>query len=124
MDTTVLDPTLVRHYGAEPGRHAHDHAQVLFGLDGALLMDVEGHAAHVDRSCGLVVPAGALHSYCAERPARVLVLDCDPGPGTDRLRRFALPPGWHTHRLDRQTWSRCWRVRRRRRRAAALTWRR
>lgn len=92
----ALDPTLVRHYGDEAGCHAHEHAQVLCGLDGTLQLEVNGHAAFVDAACGLVVPPGALHAYRAERPARVLVLDCAPGPGTDRFRRFALPPGWRT----------------------------
>jgi len=98
---TDFDPTLVRHYGTEAGCHAHDHSQVLFGLDGSLQLEVEGHAAFVDAACGLVVPAGAAHAYHAERAARVLVLDCAAGPGTDRFRRFALPAGWHGRALDR-----------------------
>jgi AraC-like DNA-binding protein len=88
------DPTLVRHYGSEGGRHAHEHAQVLFGLQGTLELEVEGRAAWVDASCGLVVPAGASHAYRADGAACVLVLDCAPDRSTDRLRRFALAPGW------------------------------
>lgn len=102
MSPATLDPTLVRHYGAEGGRHAHEHAQVLFGLDGTLQMEVEGHAAWVDASCGLVIPAGAEHSYGAAGRARVLVLDVAPRRGTERLRRFALPPGWRQQALDRE----------------------
>lgn len=98
---TPADPTLVRHYGAEGGRHAHAHAQVLFGLQGTLQMEVQGRAAYVDASCGLVVPAGAEHAYRAEGQARVLVLDLAPGPATERLRRFALAPGWPPPLLDR-----------------------
>lgn len=96
----VLDPALVREYGAEARSHTHDHSQLLFGLDGVLQMEVAGHAAFVDAACGLVVPAGASHSYRAERRARVLVLDCDAGSGTDRFRRFALPAGWREMRLQ------------------------
>jgi AraC-like DNA-binding protein len=92
----VLDSTLIRRYGAEGGRHAHDHAQVLFGIDGTLALEVEGRGAWVDAACGLVIPAGDMHSYQARRTARVLVLDCAPGPATQRLRRFALPAGWRT----------------------------
>ncbi|HET9644624.1 MAG TPA: AraC family transcriptional regulator [Burkholderiaceae bacterium] len=99
---TIVDPALLRQYGAETGRHSHDHAQVLFGLEGNLDMEVEGHAAYVDGTCGLVVPAGATHSYQAERGARVFVLDCDPDAGTDRLRRFALPPGWRSRLISRE----------------------
>jgi AraC-like DNA-binding protein len=94
------DPTLLRHYGAEAGRHAHEHAQLLFGVDGTLQLEVAGHAAYVDTSCGLVIPAGADHAYYADRPTRVLVLDCPPAAGLDRLRRFALPPGWRQRALD------------------------
>lgn len=94
MAELQIDPTLVRHYGQEAGLHAHAHAQVLFGLQGGLEMEVEGRAALVDASCGLVVPAGALHAYRATSTAKVLVLDCEPGPSLQRLRRFALPPGW------------------------------
>ncbi len=78
----------------------HDHAQVLFGVDGALQVEVEGHSAWVDATCGLVVPAGATHTYCTERTARVLVLDELTGAATERMRRFALPVGWHTAGLD------------------------
>ena len=94
MSPLPVDPTLVRHYGREGGRHAHAHAQVLFGLQGRLEMEVEGRPAWVDASCGLVVPAGDMHAYHARRAAQVLVLDIAPGPATDRLRRFALSAGW------------------------------
>jgi AraC-like DNA-binding protein len=94
MRPLVFDSPLLRHYGAEGGRHAHDHAQVLFGLEGTLEMEVEGHAAWVDATCGLVIPAGRSHAYRARTEARVLVVDCDPGAITDRFRRFALPAGW------------------------------
>jgi AraC-like DNA-binding protein len=97
---TDLDPMLVRHYCAVGGRHAHDHAQVLFGLEGTLHMDVEGRASWIDATCGLVVPAGMTHSYRAERFARVLVLDCEPCRATERSRSFALAPGWRTRALD------------------------
>jgi AraC-like DNA-binding protein len=85
---------LLRRYDQEGGRHAHDHAQVLFGVDGTLELEVEGRAAWVDATCGLVVPAGASHGYAAVRTARVLVLDLPASPATDRMRRFALPAGW------------------------------
>lgn len=101
MDATALDPTLVRRYDHEGGRHAHDHPQVLFGVDGALQLEVDGRSAWVDASCGLVVPAGATHAYRAAPVARVLVVDgMAPGPATDRLRRFALPPGWRRAARD------------------------
>lgn len=100
MPSPTPDPTLVRHYGTEGGRHAHDHAQVLFGLHGTLLMETEGRSSWVDATCGLIVPAGAMHGYRAERAARVLVLDCEPCRATERTRSFALPPGWRTREFD------------------------
>lgn len=103
MAMPALDPTLVRHYGAESACHAHDHAQVLFGLQGTLQMEVQGRAAYVDASCGLVVPPGVEHAYRAPGEARVLVLDLEAGPATDRLRRFALPAGWPAAGVDRAT---------------------
>ena len=103
MNPTLPDPTLLRTYGAEGGRHAHTHAQVLFGWDGALELEVDGHATWVDASCGLVVPAGAVHAYRAPRPARVLVLDTAAGPATDRVRRFALGADWRHRAVDRDT---------------------
>jgi AraC-like DNA-binding protein/mannose-6-phosphate isomerase-like protein (cupin superfamily) len=89
----------VRTYEGGYTPHCHDHSQVLLGLSGSLQLEVEGHAAFVDASCGLVVPAGSRHDYAAPAAAEVLVLDCDVARGTDRLRRFALPPQW-TRRLD------------------------
>lgn len=90
-------PSLVRHYSREGGRHAHEHAQVLFGLEGRLEMDVEGRRTWVDPSCGLVVPAGTQHSYRATTRARVLVLDTPACRETSKLRSFALQPGWLNH---------------------------
>jgi AraC-like DNA-binding protein len=89
-----VDATLVRRYSGEYPTHRHDHAQVLLGWQGSLDLEVGGHAAFVDASCGLVVPAGVQHAYVTSGTARVVVLDCEPGPGTERLRRFALPAGW------------------------------
>jgi AraC-like DNA-binding protein len=91
---THFDAALVRCYSGEYPMHRHDHAQVLLGLQGSLQLDVDGQAAYVDASCGLVVPAGASHGYMAQGTARVVVLDCDPGPSTDRFRRFSLPMHW------------------------------
>lgn len=95
MFAPALDPTLLRRYDREGGKHVHDHAQVLFGVSGTLHVEVEGHGTWVDATCGLVVPAGASHAYCAARTARVLVLDGLTGPATERRRHFALPQGWH-----------------------------
>jgi len=103
MLQTLIDPHSVRRYDREGGKHAHDHAQVLFGINGTLHVEVEGQGAWVDATSGLVVPPGASHTYCADRTARVLVLDDLTGPATDRFRRFALPPGWQKSALGTDT---------------------
>jgi AraC-like DNA-binding protein len=72
------------------------------GLHGNLQLEVDGHCAFVDPSCGLVIPAGSRHGYLAPSRAQVLVLDCDPARSTDRLRRFALSTAWQA---ERATWT-------------------
>lgn len=84
----------VRVYRGNYASHCHAHAQVLLGLRGSLQLEVDGRPAFVDPSCGLVIPAGCSHGYRAETAAQMLVLDCEPEHGTDRLRRFALPLQW------------------------------
>lgn len=46
-DTTPLPSHALslRRYGASRGSHAHEHFQVLVGLDGVLELEVEGAAA-------------------------------------------------------------------------------
>lgn len=83
-----------RRYSGSFDAHAHQHAQVLVGLQGHLELEVEGHAAFVDAACGLIVPAGARHAYEAATPACVLVLDSPSRQGLERCRRFLPPPQW------------------------------
>ena len=80
--------------------HVHDHAQVLLGVDGGLHVEVEGRGTWIDVTCGMIVPAGAAHTYCATGTAHVMVLDDLTGPVTERLRRFALPQGWQQRWCD------------------------
>lgn len=103
MFQASIHSTLLRHYDRVSDTHVHDYAQVLFGIDGALHVEVEGHSAWVDQTCGLVVPAGATHAYGTTRTARVLVLEDLTGPATERVRRFALPQGWRRTELDIDT---------------------
>ena len=97
MTLLYPDPPPLRRYAHEGGTHVHDHAQVLFGVDGTLFVEIHGHSAWVDATCGQVIPAGARHAYSAVQPARVLVLDDLTGAATERLRRFALPKNWSGH---------------------------
>lgn len=74
--------------------HAHSHAQVLLGVEGGLALEVDGRSAWVDATAGLVIPAGATHGFESRAGARVWVVDAPACLGLDRLRAFALPPGW------------------------------
>lgn len=95
--TTLLAPTgSLRRYLGEPARHSHDHAQILLGLHGSLELEIEGRAARIDPTCGLLIPPGAAHLYQARRAAQVWVIDAPADAGLARLRHFALPPGWST----------------------------
>jgi AraC-like DNA-binding protein len=52
-----------RRYHPWPAGHAHDHHQLLFGLDGATELEIDGHLYRVDRDHGLIVPAGSHHEF-------------------------------------------------------------
>lgn len=87
----------LRCYRGAHAAHAHEHAQLLFGLEGRLELDVEGRAARVDAASGLLVPAGMRHAFEAPRSATVWVIDAPASALPDRRRRihaFALPPNW------------------------------
>ena len=82
------DDLSVRHYGASPGSHAHDHFQILLGLDGVLELEVQGRGQRVDTGDGLVIAPGDRHDFEALGGARCLVLD-SADPAWARLRQQA-----------------------------------
>lgn len=95
----IKDPRLslwhepsIRRYHGEYSAHAHEYAQVMFALDGRLELEIAGKAAFSDASCGLIIPPGVAHAFCAERKVRMFVLDIQPNSSMDRLRRFAVTP--------------------------------
>lgn len=53
-----------RRYQRRPFGHAHDYHQLLFGVDGEIELEIDGHAYRVDGGHGLVIPAGE-HHLCA-----------------------------------------------------------
>ena len=65
----------LRRYGASRGSHAHDHFQVLLGLDGVLELEVEGRGRRIAAGDGWVVAPGDRHDFEARDGSRCLVLD-------------------------------------------------
>lgn len=67
----------VRDYGASRGSHAHEHFQVLVGLQGMLELEVEGRGQRVGAGQGVVVVPGDRHDFeaAARGGSRCLVLD-------------------------------------------------
>ncbi|MDP3228256.1 MAG: AraC family transcriptional regulator [Acidovorax sp.] len=65
----------LRHYGASPGSHSHDHFQVLLGLSGALELEVAGRGVRVAAGGGCVIAPGDRHDFESSRGSVCLVLD-------------------------------------------------
>ena len=85
-----------RHYKGAYAVHEHAFAQVLFGLEGCLELEIGGRAARVDAGNGLIVPAGVAHTFASETPSRVWVVDAPPARELGRTRRFRRPDGFST----------------------------
>lgn len=84
----------VRRYRGFYAAHSHEYSQILFGLEGCLELDLEGRAARVDATTGLVVPAGYQHSYTSDEDSRVWVVDTTRFQGLEKPRAFQLPANW------------------------------
>jgi AraC-like DNA-binding protein len=65
----------LRHYGASHGSHAHDHFQVLIGLDGVLELEVDGRGRRIAAGDGCVIPPGERHDFSVDGRSQCLVLD-------------------------------------------------
>src|SRR6478752_585151 len=72
----VIAPNVsLRCYGAIEASDVHDFHQVVLGLDGAMVMAVNGVAQRLDASTAWLIPAGARHDYAGVGENRQLVLD-------------------------------------------------
>ena len=65
----------LRHYGASPGSHSHDHFQILLGLSGTLDLEVDGRGVRVAPGGGCVIVPGDRHDFESSRGSLCLVLD-------------------------------------------------
>jgi AraC-like DNA-binding protein len=93
MSPSESEATLRRYHGTHAA-HVHDHAQLLFGLHGCLLLELDGRLQRVEPGVGLVVPAGVAHAFEASGATRVWVVDTPDDAPWRQVRRFALPPAW------------------------------
>ena len=82
----------LRRYGASRGSHAHDHFQILVGLDGQLDLEVEGRGRRIAAGDGWVVEPGDRHDFEARDGARCLVLDTREMPWARAAGRAPLAP--------------------------------
>ena len=65
----------LRRYGAIEASDLHDFHQVVLGLDGAMVMTVDGIGQQIDSGSAWLIPAGAQHDYAGIGENRQLVLD-------------------------------------------------
>ena len=91
---TPTESLSLRHYGASPGSHSHDHFQILLGLSGTLELEIAGHGMRVAPGGGCVIAPGDRHAFESSRGSVCLVLD-SARPGWAHcigLRHRANPP--------------------------------
>ncbi|MBP0592089.1 helix-turn-helix domain-containing protein [Paraburkholderia sp. LEh10] len=65
----------LRRYDAVEASDVHDFHQIVLGLDGSMVMAVDGVAHQIDRTSAWLVPAGSRHDYAGVGENRQLVLD-------------------------------------------------
>jgi AraC-like DNA-binding protein len=76
MHTPTPPQLSLRHYGPSRGSHAHDHFQVLIGLEGVLEVEVEGRGAGIGVGAAQVIAPGDRHDFEARTGSSAcLVLD-------------------------------------------------
>ncbi len=79
----ALGSLSMRQYGPSPGSHAHDHFQVLLGVEGTLELEVQGHGRRIIAGEGCVIAPGERHDFEAVGSASCVVLDTAHLPWAD-----------------------------------------
>lgn len=80
----------IRRYSGEQWSHAHEHAQILFAVQGRMELEAGGRAYFADPSCGMIIPAGVDHAFLAQRDTRMVVIDVPEQLSVKGLRQFAV----------------------------------
>ncbi|KVO52063.1 helix-turn-helix transcriptional regulator [Burkholderia stagnalis] len=75
METIASPAIALRRYDASEASDVHDFHQVVVGLDGAMVMAVDGIGQRIDRHGAWLIPAGSRHDYAGLGENRQLVLD-------------------------------------------------
>ena len=73
---TPFVPTIaLQRYDTLEASDVHDFHQIVLGIDGAMVMAVDGVSQRLDRHGAWLVPAGARHDYAGLGENRQLVLN-------------------------------------------------
>lgn len=81
----ILDLSL-RRYGAARGSHRHDHFQVLWALDGALELEIDGRGTRMPAGTGRLIYPGERHDFQSPGGSQCLVLDTSAVEWSSRVR--------------------------------------
>ena len=79
-----------RRYNGEYLSHEHGHVQMMFALRGRMELEIGGHSAFADTSCGMLIPAGVNHGFLASKDARMFVIELPDHHDVGRARSFAV----------------------------------
>jgi AraC-like DNA-binding protein len=100
MAAVLASPTVsLRRYAQSEAFDTHDFHQIVLGVDGAMVMSVDGVDARIDRHSAWLIPAGARHAYAGLGANRQLVLDLPaaslavPAQLFERARTLRIEPG-------------------------------
>ncbi|MDQ7987172.1 AraC family transcriptional regulator [Pseudomonas sp. G34] len=77
MNASALPPfaLAIRSYSGEVELHEHDFHQIVLPRSGAMEIEIDGRGGKVDASQGVVIAAGARHTFQANTLNSFLVLD-------------------------------------------------
>ncbi|KVC19779.1 AraC family transcriptional regulator [Burkholderia pseudomultivorans] len=75
MERIPSPAVALRRYDLLEASDVHDFHQIVLGVDGTMVMAVDGVGQRIDRHAAWLIPAGARHDYAGLGDNRQLVLD-------------------------------------------------